>query len=123
MTENPILAADPAAADTDVVRLIVRGDHAALERLMRSNNRKLFRVARAILGDDSEAEDALQDAYVSAYLEMSTFRGTSKLSTWLTRIVINQALGRLRKQKRQAAVFAFSEDSRERPEQESEAMA
>ena len=122
MTEHVTAIVAAPGPDIDVARRIVQGDRTALEKLMRECNRKLFRVARSILGDDSEAEDALQEAYVAAYLQMSTFRGTSKLSTWLTRIVINEALGRLRKHKRQASVIAFSEDWRERPEQEAPTM-
>jgi RNA polymerase sigma-70 factor (ECF subfamily) len=79
-------------------------------------------VARSILDDDAESEDALQEAYVTAYVEMSTFRGASKLTTWLTRIVINEALGRLRKNKRQAEILAFSRDSREPAAQENAPM-
>jgi RNA polymerase sigma-70 factor (ECF subfamily) len=125
MTTDFIPSAHPhgdLAADVEIASRIAGGDSLELEKLMRRCNRQLFRVARSILKDDSEAEDALQEAYVSAYTEMKSFRGTSKLSTWLTRIVINQALGRLRKQKRQATVFAFSEDSRESGVQETFSM-
>ena len=71
---------------------------------MRKHNGRLFRIARSILRDDAEAEDALQDAYLDVYRNMDGFRGGSQLATWLTRIVINQALGRLRKQKRERVV-------------------
>jgi RNA polymerase sigma-70 factor (ECF subfamily) len=73
------------------------GDPAAFEKLMRAHNRMLFRTARAILHDDAEAEDALQEAYVQAYQAMGKFRGEAKVSTWLARIVANEALQRLRK--------------------------
>lgn len=76
---------------------------------MRRYNGRLFRVARAILKDDSEAEDALQDAYLAAYRHMGDFRGGSQLSTWLTRIVVNQSLMRLRKQKRDRVVVPFGQ--------------
>src|SRR5262245_21834852 len=66
---------------------------------MRRNNRALFRAARSILQDDSEAEDAVQEAYVRAYQTIGNFRGDSKLATWLTRIVINEALEKLRRRK------------------------
>jgi RNA polymerase sigma-70 factor (ECF subfamily) len=78
---------------------------------MRRYNGKLFRVARAILKDDAEAEDALQDAYLDAYRHIDEFRGEARLTTWLTRIVINQALMRLRKHKRDHVVVPF-EDGR-----------
>jgi RNA polymerase sigma-70 factor (ECF subfamily) len=80
---------------------------AALEALMRRHNGRLFRVARAILKDDAAAEDALQDAYVQAFRRSDQFRGEAELATWLTRIVINQALMVLRKRKREPIVVPF----------------
>ena len=79
-------------------------DARAFEEIMRKHNRMLFRTARAILRDDAEAEDALQEAYVQAYRSMDTFRAESKLSTWLARIVANEALMRLRKETRRAEI-------------------
>jgi len=79
-------------------------DSAEFETLMRRHNRMLFRTARAILHDDAEAEDALQDAYVKAYGSMGSFRGDAKVSTWLARIVANEALQRLRKSKRRDTI-------------------
>ena len=79
----------------------------AFERLMRRYNSRLFRVARAILKDDAEAEDAVQEAYLEAFRHAGTFRGDAQVSTWLTRIVINQALMRLRRQKRDRVVVPF----------------
>jgi len=75
---------------------------------MRRYNTRLFRIARTILKDDAAAEDALQDAYVRAYVHMHTFRGEAELSTWLTRIVINEALMALRKRKRERTVVPFA---------------
>jgi RNA polymerase sigma-70 factor (ECF subfamily) len=77
--------------------------------LMRRHNGRLFRVARAILRDDAEAEDALQEAYLDAYRHMGDFRGNAQLSTWLTRIVINHALMRLRQQRRERVVVPFDD--------------
>ena len=79
-------------------------DARAFEEIMRKHNRMLFRTARAILRDDAEAEDALQEAYVQAFRSMDTFRAESKLSTWLARIVANEALMRLRKHARRAEI-------------------
>jgi len=90
-----------------LVERIGDGDHAAFESLMRTYNGKLFRIARAILKDDQDAEDALQDAYLEAYRHLDEFRGASELSTWLTRIVVNQALMRLRKEKRRSSIVPF----------------
>lgn len=79
-------------------------DSLEFEALMRLHNRMLFRTARAILHDDAEAEDALQEAYIKAYAAMGSFRGEAKVSTWLARIVANEALQRLRKQNRRGAI-------------------
>ena len=76
----------------------------ALEALMRLHNRMLYRTARAILRDDAEAEDAVQEAYLQAYGALATFRGESKLSTWLVRITANEALMRRRRNVRAAMV-------------------
>ena len=72
---------------------------------MRRYNRTLFRTARAVLRDDAEAEDALQDAYLQVYWSIGDFRSEAKLSTWLVRIVANEALMRLRKRSRRAAIL------------------
>ena len=76
---------------------------------MRQYNQRLFRVARAILRDDADAEDALQDAYVQAYRKLDEFRGEAELATWLTRIVINQALMRVRKRTRDRVIVPFQQ--------------
>jgi len=84
-----------------------RQDYQAFEAVMRRHNGRLFRVARAILKNDADAEDALQDAYLEAYRHLDEFRAEAELSTWLTRIVVNQSLMRLRKQKRDGTVVPF----------------
>lgn len=99
---------DPAD-DAALVARIAERDQAAFETLMRRHNGRLFRVARAIVKDDAEAEDVLQDAYLDAYRNMSKFRGESKLSTWLVRIVANHGLMRLRKQRRDRVVLSMDE--------------
>ena len=91
--------------DLELAGRIARHDHAAFETLMRRHNGKLFPVARAILRDDAEAEDALQEAYLDAYRHMDEFRGGAQVATWLTRIVINQALMRRRKRDRVVVPF------------------
>ena len=88
--------------DTELIGRILSGDMRALETLIRLNNRTLFRTARAILHDDAEAEDAVQDAYLHAYRKLGSFRGESKLSTWLVRIAANEALMRRRRNPRPA---------------------
>jgi RNA polymerase sigma-70 factor (ECF subfamily) len=108
MARQPASSATPGKPDdAELVARTARGDQAAFEALMRRYNGKLFRVARAILKDDSEAEDALQEAYLQAYRRIGEFRGDAQLATWLTRIVVNQALMQLRKQKRDRVVVPF----------------
>jgi RNA polymerase sigma-70 factor (ECF subfamily) len=101
------LGAVQPAGDADLVARVSRKDHVAFEALMRRYNGRLFRVARSILKNDAEAEDALQEAYLEVYRHIAQFRGGSQLSTWLTRIVINQALMRVRKEKRDRVVLSF----------------
>ncbi|HEX7088062.1 MAG TPA: RNA polymerase sigma factor [Vicinamibacterales bacterium] len=98
-----------AAEDLELAHRVAQADHEAFERLMRQNNGKLFRIARSILRDDADAEDALQDAYLDAYRHITSYRGGSRLSTWLTRIVINHALMRLRKDRRDRQLVPFPE--------------
>jgi len=74
-------------------------DPEAFAAIMRQHNRMLYRLARAILKDDAEAEDALQEAYLAAYRNLASFRGESRMSSWLARIVINESYARLRKRK------------------------
>jgi len=92
-------------ADTELIARILSGDTRALEKLMRLCNRTLYRTARAILRDDAEAQDAVQEAYLQAYRSLGTFRGESKLSTWLVRITANEALMR-RRRNAKAAMLA-----------------
>ena len=91
-------------SDPELVERILGGDMRALEALMRRHNRVLYRTARAILRDDAEAEDAVQEAYIQAYRALGSFRGESKLSTWLVRIAANEALMRRRKRGKIAEV-------------------
>ena len=94
------LAHAPSAqhtTDTELAARAARGEQAAFEAIMRRHNRLLFRTARSILKNDADAEDALQDAYLRAWRALDSFRADAKLSTWLVRIVANEALGRLRR--------------------------
>lgn len=91
--------------DATLRQRVVDGEQAAFADLMRRYNRRLYRVARSILRDDAEAEDALQEAYIQAYRALPGFRGDSALATWLTRIVMNAALMRRRSSGRMAEVI------------------
>lgn len=110
----------PAAInDAELVERAASGDQSAFERIMRRNNRLLFRTARSILKSDAEAEDALQEAYLRAWRALSTFRADAKLTTWLVRIVINEALGRLRRRSAQVIPLESVMESIDRHTQES----
>jgi RNA polymerase sigma-70 factor, ECF subfamily len=119
---TPVLQASPLPAasrddDAALVRRIVGGDVAAFEQLMRLHNRRLYRLARATLRDDAEAEDALQEAYLAAHRALGAFRGESALVTWLSRLVTNECLSRLRKQARRHNIFPIgSLDAEVEPE-------
>lgn len=91
-----VVDATPDPPDEILLDALSKGDTRAFERLMRRHNQRLFRISRAILRDDAEAEDALQDAYLHAYRHAGQFRGESRVGTWLARIVINASLMRLR---------------------------
>ena len=96
---DPILAKQQRELDdTEVIARVLGGETALYEIIMRRYNERLYRVARAILRDDSEAEDVMQDAYVRAYRSLGQFEGRSAFGTWLTRIAVNEALQR-RKQR------------------------
>ncbi len=94
--------------DAALVNRVAGGDQGAFETIMRRHNRRLYRLARATLRDDAEAEDALQEAYIAAYRALPTFRGESMLSTWLSRLVLNECLGRLRRAARRQNIFPIA---------------
>ncbi|MDQ6640034.1 MAG: RNA polymerase sigma factor [Pseudomonadota bacterium] len=108
--------------DAALVARIVGGDRAGFEQLMRRHNSALFRSARAIVRDDADAEDVLQEAYIAAYRHLAEFRGEARLSTWLTRIVINQALGRLRSRRRDNVIELLEDRVQSAPAPMEEAM-
>jgi RNA polymerase sigma-70 factor (ECF subfamily) len=83
--------------DIEVVHRVRAGETALFEILMRRHNQRLYRVARSIVKDDSEAEDVMQEAYVNAYVHLNQFAERAQFSTWLTRIAVHEALARVRK--------------------------
>jgi RNA polymerase sigma-70 factor (ECF subfamily) len=95
------------------IQSLKAGDRGAFEQLMRQYNRRLYRLARAALRDDAEAEDALQDAYIAAYRSLDKFRGESTLSTWLSRLVLNECFGRLRRGARRQKVIPMVSPTQE----------
>jgi len=105
-------------SDEEVVARVLAGDTAIYEVIMRRYNQRLFRTARAILRDDDEAEDVMQDAYVRAYASLHQFAGRASFSTWLTKIAVYEALRRLRKRNREQEF----PDSPDQPNQGIEAV-
>jgi RNA polymerase sigma-70 factor (ECF subfamily) len=89
--------------DLDLARLCAARDGDAIRHVVTANNQRLFRAAWSILKNHAEAEEAVQAAYLSAFANIASFEGRSALSTWLTRIVVNEALGRSRAEKRRRA--------------------
>lgn len=97
-TSTTAEALDPGALpDTELVELARQRHPGAFRIIMRRHNRRLYRVARGVLRDAAEAEDAVQETYMRAFTALHTFRGDASLSTWLTRIALNEALGRRRR--------------------------
>lgn len=86
--------------DESVVEKVRHGEVALFEVIMRRYNQRLYRTARAIVGDDAEAEDVVQDAYVRAYTNLEQFAGRAQFGTWLTKITVHEALARLRRRTR-----------------------
>ena len=85
--------------DEELVDLARQGEEGAIRALIKRNNQRLFRVARSVVRDDAEAEDIVQETYVRAFTRLDSFRGDSLFSTWLTRIALNEALGRTRRKR------------------------
>ncbi len=89
----------PAADEDQLVERARRKDRVAIRQIIKQQNRRLYRIARSIVRDDSEAEDAVQEAYVRAFSSLDGFRGEARFGTWLARIVINEALGCVRRRR------------------------
>jgi RNA polymerase sigma-70 factor (ECF subfamily) len=95
----------PVLADVDLIGQVIAGDHFAFRTLMQRHNQLLYRTVRSIVKNEAEAEDAVQEAWLRAYRSLHEFRGESRLATWLVRIAVNEALGRLRGVARRAEVI------------------
>jgi RNA polymerase sigma-70 factor (ECF subfamily) len=102
-------------SDEEIVRRVLDGDTAVFELIVRRYNQRLFRATRAILRNDGDAEDVMQEAYVRAFVNLNQFAGEAKFSTWLTKIAVHEALGRIRRAKRQE-VLPEGLDSGDSPE-------
>lgn len=98
------------ATDEEIVRRVVEGERALFEVLMRRHNPAVYRAVRSVLRDEGEVEDAMQQAYLRAYLHLADFEGASAFSTWLVRIALNEALARVRGRGRLVPVEALPEE-------------
>src|SRR6516165_3264793 len=117
-----------ATDECELIERARRNDREAIRLLIKQQNRRLYRIARSIVRDDFDAEDVLQDAYVRAFAALDGFRGEARFGTWLARIVINEALGFVRRRrptidiglvsnsKLSAQVVPFPSTNRENPE-------
>ncbi|TIT61129.1 MAG: sigma-70 family RNA polymerase sigma factor, partial [Mesorhizobium sp.] len=93
-----------ASGEMQLVGRALAREGGAFRTIIKMHNQRLYRIARSVVRNDSEAEDIVQEAYVRAFAQLGDFRGESSLATWLSRIVINEALGRLRKRRRTVAM-------------------
>jgi len=98
-------------SDADVVRRVLAGEPALFEVLMRRYNQRVYRAVRSFLRDDHECEDAMQQAWLSAYAHLGQFQGASAFSTWLTRIALNEALARVRHKSRLSPIEDSPEEN------------
>ena len=96
MTAVPILKSDDSLSDSDVIRRVVAGETTLFELLMRRHNQRIFRTVRAIVRDEHEAEDVMQQAYTNAYTHLRDFEERATFATWMTRIAMNEAFARVR---------------------------
>ena len=104
-----------SSSDLELAERVSRKERSAVEIMMRRYNARLFRAARSVLKDDGEAEDALQEAYIDVIRRIDSFQGASSLGTWLTRVVINRSLMRLRSQRRHRVLVPFVSGGTEGP--------
>ena len=99
-----------ALPDTEIVKRVCAGESALFEILMRRHNQRVYRAARAVVKDEAEVEDVMQQAYINAFTHLHQFEERSQFSTWLTRIVLHEAFGRRRKLRRSESVMGTQSD-------------
>lgn len=92
--QQPGTSGAAGLSDAEVVRRVLAGEPALFEILMRRHNQRVFRAIRSVLRGDPESEDAMQQAWLSAYTHLAQFQGAASFSTWMTRIALNEAMGR-----------------------------
>ena len=103
-TSSAVAMENHYQSDTETIQQVLEGNTAMFELLMRRYNERVYRAARSIVRDEQEAEDVMQQAYVNAFTHLRQFTGSAQFSTWLTRIAINEALARVRRQGRYEAL-------------------
>src|SRR5688500_17591955 len=106
MSQAVMTATAAELSDETIVDRVRGGDTALYEILVRRHNQRLYRTIRAILRDDRDVEDVMQQAYIDAYQHLDQFRGTAKFSTWLTRIAVNRAIGNGQGERRRRSVVS-----------------
>jgi RNA polymerase sigma-70 factor (ECF subfamily) len=109
LTAATLASGDPVS-DQALVERARGGDLTAFELLMRRHNQRVYRVVRSVLRESAELEDVMQQAYLSAFVHLPEFQGAARWSTWVCRIALNEALGRLRQRGRFVSLEATSED-------------
>src|SRR5258706_5441382 len=102
--QSAVSAHRDASSDINAIAAVLGGDLPSFAVLVRRHNQAIFRACRAVLGNDSDAEDAVQVAWLNAYRSLATFRADSTFRTWLTRIAVNEASSRFRQSRRLTAV-------------------
>ncbi len=98
--QNAAVRATEALTDEEIISRVLSGEKQLYELIMRKYNQRLYKICRAYVRDEDMAEDVMQETYVNAYRKLDRFEGRSKFSTWLTRILINEALGQVKQQRR-----------------------
>jgi RNA polymerase sigma-70 factor (ECF subfamily) len=111
LLEPALLASSAALSDEEIVERVCRGESALYQVLMRRHNQRVYRTARAILRDEQDVEDVLQDAYLSAFRSLDRFERRSRFSTWLVRITVHHAIDRSRRRARLVPVEPGFEDA------------
>ena len=123
----PLQKFGPEISDEEVVARVVAGESELFELLLRRHNQRVYRVARAVLGNDAQGEDLAQEAWVRAYEHLGEFEGRARFSTWLTRIVLYEGWARSRKTRRFEPIGDESETPEEfmsaAPDPESRALS
>lgn len=112
-SDGTAVAPAPTLSDADIVKRVRAGEPALFEILMRRHNQRLYRAARAVVKDETEVEDVMQQAYVNAFTHLHQFEERSLFSTWLTRITLNEAFGRRRKLRQSESLARVPSDVNE----------